>query len=778
MELTVEHLDVLIVGAGLSGIGAAHHLQTDCPWASYAIFEARDTIGGTWDLFRYPGIRSDSDMFTLGYPFRPWDGEKSIADGASILQYIRDTAAESGIDDRIRFEHRIVAADWSSEQARWHVIAECGGQRVELTCGFLFSCTGYYRYDHGYTPDFAGMDDFTGTIVHPQAWPEDLDYEGKRVVVIGSGATAVTLVPSLARRAAHVTMLQRSPTYIASLPAKNPIANAMRRRLPARMSGPAVRWTLAMATQGSYQLSRRRPELAKRALRKGLERELPDGYDIDTHFTPRYDPWDQRLCVVPDGDLFRAIGDGTASVVTDRIDSFTETGLRLESGAELDADIVVTATGLELLFIGGITLSVDGEPVDVADRFTYKGMMLEGVPNMALAFGYTNASWTLKADLTCEYVTRLLNRLHETGLRQCTPARTDPSVVAGPLLGLTAGYVERSADRFPKQGSTFPWQVHQSYLRDYRAMRLSGIDDDVMQFSNPTPGADADRFAGRVAAITGAGSGIGRALAEQLARRGCELALSDIDESGLAGTVSRCEGSGVKVTSQLVDVADRVAVQAWAEQVVDEHGKVNLIFNNAGVALASTVDAMSHEDFEWLMNINFWGVVNGTTAFLPYLKASGDGHIINLSSVFGLVGIPSQSAYNASKFAVRGFTDALRIELEIEDCGVSSTTVHPGGIKTNIARNARMDDSVASLAGSPDEARDGFDRLAMTSPKKAARQILAAVEKDRRRALIGPDAKVFDLVSRLPAGLYQGVLVRGSRRRARMQLRSGRRLEG
>ena len=779
--MNVEHLDVLIVGAGLSGIGAAHHVQTDTPWATYAVFEARDAIGGTWDLFRYPGIRSDSDMFTLGYPFRPWDGEKSIADGSSILQYIRDTATEAGIDRNIRFHHRILSADWSTEDAYWRVTAErsdpvAGTSRtVELTCGFLFSCTGYYRYDHGYTPDFNGMEDFSGTIVHPQAWPEDLDITDRRIVVIGSGATAVTLVPSLALEAAHVTMLQRSPTYIASLPARNPLADALRRRLPSRIAGPTVRWTLAMATQTSYQLSRRYPQLARRALRKGLERDLPAGYDIDTHFTPQYDPWDQRLCVVPDGDLFRAIGNGGASVVTDRIDTFTGAGIRLESGDELEADVVVTATGLELLFIGGIELSVDGAHVDVSERFVYKGMMLEGVPNMAVAFGYTNASWTLKSDLICDYVTRLLNHLHQKGLRQCTPGRTDPSVAAGPLLGLTSGYVERSADRFPKQGSVFPWQVHQSYLRDYRAMKLSGIDDEVMQFSNPAPSAHPmaskgprpGRFEGRVAAITGAGSGIGRSLAELLARRGCEVALSDVDESGLAETVSRCEGSGVKVSSHLVDVADRAAVEAWAEQVVDEHGRVNLIFNNAGVALASTVDEMSYEDFEWLMNINFWGVVHGTKAFLPHLKASGDGHVVNLSSVFGLVSIPSQSAYNASKFAVRGFTDALRMELEIEGCGVSSTTIHPGGIKTNIVRNARMGDSVSMLAGSVDDARDGFDRLAMTTPEKAATQILSAVEKNRRRALIGPDAKVFDLLSRLPAGLHQGALESGSRRRAR-----------
>jgi cation diffusion facilitator CzcD-associated flavoprotein CzcO len=489
--VTVQHLDVLIVGAGLSGIGAAQRLQTDCPWATYEIFEARDAIGGTWDLFRYPGIRSDSDMFTLGYAQRPWQGEKAIADGPSILRYIRDTAAEGGIDRHIRFRHRIVTADWSTGDARWTVVAERTdtGERVELTCSFLYSCSGYYRYDHGYLPDFAGMERFEGTIVHPQAWPDDLDYAGKRIVVIGSGATAITLVPSLAATAGHVTMLQRSPTYIASLPGRNPLANGLRRILPERWSGPVVRWMNALMTQGSYQLSRRRPELMKRILRRGVARQLPAGYDVDTHFTPAYDPWDQRLCVVPDGDLFRAIRAGTASVVTDRIATFTERGLLLESGAELDTDIIVTATGLELLFLGGIELAVDGEKVDLPERLTYKGMMLEGVPNLAIAIGYTNASWTLKADLTSEYVCRLLNHLRAEGLRQCTPVNTDASVAPQPLLGLTSGYVTRSADRMPKQGTRFPWQVHQSYLRDYRALKRSPIVDEAMVFSNPEPAA-------------------------------------------------------------------------------------------------------------------------------------------------------------------------------------------------------------------------------------------------------------------------------------------------
>jgi monooxygenase len=487
IDAAVEHLDVLVVGAGLSGIGAGHHIQTECPWATYAIFEAREAIGGTWDLFRYPGVRSDSDMFTLGYPFRPWASDQSIVDGASILEYIKDTAAAEGIDSHIRFRHRIVGADWSTDDACWHVTAERTdtGESIQLTAGFLFSCSGYYRYDQGYTPEFAGIDRFGGTVVHPQAWPEDLDYADKRVVVIGSGATAVTLVPALAESAGHVTMLQRSPTYIASIPARDPIAGLLQRLLPARYAGPAIRWFKALGTQGFYQVSRRRPGLVKRLLRAALRRQLPAGYDIDTHFTPSYNPWDQRFCAVPNGDLFKAIKKGSASVVTDHIAAFTEHGVQLESGAELEADIVVTATGLELLFLGGIEVSVDGEPIDIPSKLVYKGMMLEGVPNLAIAVGYTNASWTLKCDLTCEYVCRLLNHMHDTGQRQAMAVNGDPSVERQPLLGLNSGYVQRSAHRFPKQGSRFPWQVHQSYLRDYRALKRSSLRDDAMVFSNP-----------------------------------------------------------------------------------------------------------------------------------------------------------------------------------------------------------------------------------------------------------------------------------------------------
>jgi len=485
----MEHLDVLVVGAGLSGICAGHYLQAECPWASYAVFEARGATGGTWDLFRYPGIRSDSDMNTLGFGFRPWDQEKTIADGASILRYIRETATAEGIDANIRFHHRVVAAHWSTPEACWHVTAERGdtGETFELTVEFLFSCTGYYRYDHGYQPDFEGVDDYRGTFVHPQHWPEDLDYEGKRIVVIGSGATAVTLIPALAERAAHVTMLQRSPTYIITMPDRYATTAVLRRVLPRSIAPGVTRWANALVTQAFYQVSRRRPKLVRRMLLRQVARQLPKGYDVTTHFTPSYDPWDQRVCLVPGGDLFRAIRRGRAAVVTDHVDTFTSTGIRLRSGTELEADIVVSATGLDLLFAGGMDVRVDGRPVEVSEKMMYKGMMLQDVPNMAVAIGYTNASWTLKCELTCRYVARLLNHLHERGLRQCTPVDHDTEITSSSVMGLSSGYVQRAAHRLPKQGSRFPWQVHQSYLRDYRATERTPVDDGTMEFTNPVP---------------------------------------------------------------------------------------------------------------------------------------------------------------------------------------------------------------------------------------------------------------------------------------------------
>ncbi|MGW1993008.1 flavin-containing monooxygenase [Embleya sp. NPDC001921] len=536
--MATEHVDVLIVGAGLSGIGAACHLRERSPGKSVLILEGRDAIGGTWDLFRYPGIRSDSDMHTLGYSFRPWTAAESIADGAAIRDYIRDTAREHRVDELVRFGHRVLDAEWSGETARWTIRAErtpAGGETgakdrehapdgtaarnasgnaggnttrepggttgreedgtagrepggtatesVELTCSFLFVCTGYYRYDQGYTPDFPGLEDFAGRVVHPQAWPEDLDCADKRVVVIGSGATAVTLVPSLARTAAHVTMLQRSPGYVMALPSRDVLGARLRRVLPDRFAYPLIRAKNVGMAMLAFQVSRRAPALMKSVLRKDAIRRLPEGYDVDTHFAPRYDPWDQRVCFVPDGDLFTALRGERASVVTDTIAGFTETGLRLTSGSELAADVVVTATGLNLLAIGGMTLRVDGTPVELSETVAYKGMMLSGVPNFALALGYTNASWTLKCDLVSQYVCRLLNHMDTHGYRVCLPQAPAADAPLEPLIDLKSGYVLRAAARLPKQGPTTPWRLHQNYPRDVLMLKHGSLRDRGMRFA-------------------------------------------------------------------------------------------------------------------------------------------------------------------------------------------------------------------------------------------------------------------------------------------------------
>jgi monooxygenase len=491
--MSPEHVDVLIVGAGLSGIGAGYHLQANCPDKTYAILEARDCIGGTWDLFRYPGVRSDSDMFTLGYSFKPWKESKAMADGPSILGSVRQTARDNGIEEKIRFGHRVLRAEFSTADASWTVEAERTDtqETVRISCGFLFMCSGYYRYDEGYTPEFQGTERFAGRIVHPQRWTDDIDYAGKRVVVIGSGATAVTLVPAIAQSAAHVTMLQRSPSYIVSLPAEDRIANALRRVLPPRLAYSIVRWKNVLITMLMFQLSRRRPALVKRIVRNGLEKRLPPGYDIDTHFRPSYGPWDQRMCLVPDGDLFEAICAGRASVLTDRIDTFTERGLRLASGVELEADLIVTATGLNLLALGGMQIAVDGQEVDVSRTMSYKGMMLSGVPNLAMAFGYTNASWTLKCDLTCGYVCRLLNHMDERGYRQCTPQNRDPSITEEPFIDFSSSYVLRSIEQFPKQGSRAPWRLYQNYALDILSLKFGAIEDGTMLFSGTRAQVDA-----------------------------------------------------------------------------------------------------------------------------------------------------------------------------------------------------------------------------------------------------------------------------------------------
>ena len=479
-----EHLDVVIVGAGISGISAAWHLQDRCPSKSCAILESRADLGGTWDLFKYPGIRSDSDMYTLGFRFKPWTSERAIADGPSILTYLKETAAEFGIDKHIRYHHKVLAADWSDAENKWSLRIDRDGEETEITCSFLFACSGYYNYDEGYSPEFPGANDFQGIIVHPQHWPQDLDYQNKKIVVIGSGATAVTLIPALANSGAgHVTMLQRSPTYIGSLPGVDPFAVRMQKRLPPKLAYLAIRWKSLLYQATVFRLSRKRPDFMRKQLMTMAKRRLPEGYDVEKHFGPSYNPWDQRLCLAPDGDLFRAIRHGKADVVTDTIDRFTKTGVRLSSGEQLDADIIVTATGFNMQLFGGAAVLRNGVPVEFNKHMAYKGMMLSGLPNVAMTLGYTNASWTLKADLVSEYVCRLLNYMDDNGFDTVEPQHPGASVEERPPMDLTSGYVLRALDRLPKAGAKAPWRFPHNYLVDIRAIRHRKIDDPALRFS-------------------------------------------------------------------------------------------------------------------------------------------------------------------------------------------------------------------------------------------------------------------------------------------------------
>ncbi|MEU4689619.1 NAD(P)/FAD-dependent oxidoreductase [Actinoplanes sp. NPDC023714] len=476
----MEHLDVLIVGAGISGIGAGRYLKTELPAKSFAILEARGASGGTWDLFRYPGIRSDSDLHTFGYEFKPWRDEESIADAPRILAYLRETIAENGLEEHIRYHHKVTGASWSSEQARWTVTLADGKR---LTCDWIFSAGGYYRYDEGYTPDFPGMSDFGGELVHPQHWPDDLDHAGKRILVIGSGATAVTLVPAMATTAAHVTMLQRTPTYILPVPKKDRIANALKKHLGPERGYAWTRRKNIAQQKLIWSFAQRFPRSARRVIRWVNTKQLPAGYPVDEHFNPPYDPWDQRLCAVPDGDLFRAIRHGSASIVTDRIARFTATGVLLESGRTLEADIIVTATGLNVQAFGGVPVTVDGRPVHLPDTVAYKGMMLSGVPNLAFAIGYTNSSWTLKIGLLCEHFCRLLKHMDLHGYDECRPEVSDPSMPTRPFLDFGAGYIKRAVGDLPRQGDRMPWLTSMNYQSDVKLLRADDVTDPELHFS-------------------------------------------------------------------------------------------------------------------------------------------------------------------------------------------------------------------------------------------------------------------------------------------------------
>ena len=489
-ESTNSYHDVVIIGAGLSGIGAACHLKKALPDVDFIILEGRDRMGGTWDLFRYPGIRSDSDMHTLGYCFKPWTEAKMIADGPAILKYIRETAAEYGIEERIRYQRRLVKAEWSNEDCTWTLNVESGESKElqQIRCGFLLMCAGYYSYEHGHTPDFPGRERFSGRIVHPQAWPEVLDYSGKRVVIIGSGATAVTLLPELARTAGHVTMLQRSPTYMIAFPDEDIVANALAKILPERLAYRITRWKNIRLQAFIFRVARKRPRFARWFLIGHARRVLGAGFDVDKHFNPHYDPWEQRLCLVPNDDLFDALRSGRASVVTDRIRTITESGILLGSGESIEADIIVTATGLDLLILGGAEFRVDGRRVNFAEAFTYKGIMIEGVPNMISTFGYINASWTLRADLIARFSCRVLAHMKETGYRKCVPALRAEDLGMEPhpwITGFSSGYLQRVMDKLPKQGDREPWLNSQSYLDERRTFLKGKLDDGALRFEGP-----------------------------------------------------------------------------------------------------------------------------------------------------------------------------------------------------------------------------------------------------------------------------------------------------
>lgn len=489
MSIKTNQVDVLIIGAGISGIGAAYHLQKHCPNKSYAIIEARAALGGTWDLFRYPGIRSDSDMSTFGFNFKPWRSPKAISPGADIKSYIAEAATENGINEHIVFEHKVISANWDSTHAKWHTQVQNlqTGEFCQYISRFFFSGAGYYNYDEGYTPDFKGVESFEGDIIHPQHWPQDIDYTNKNVIVIGSGATAITLVPALAATAKHVTMLQRSPTYIASLPEQDVFANVMRRYLPAKLAYSLSRWRKILQGMFMYSLSRRRPESVKKVIRKGIIDELGEDYPVDKHFKPKYQPWDQRACLVPDGDLFTAIKSGSASVVTEVIDTFTSTGIKLQSGEELNADIIVTATGLKLDLLGSYELSIDHKPFRVADSYCYKGMMLSGLPNFAFSMGYTNASWTLKSDLVGQYVCRLINHMDKHQHQYCQPVLPLKGIEAVPFIDFNSGYILRALDKIPKQGREKPWRLNQNYILDRISLSYSSVVDNSIIFSSINP---------------------------------------------------------------------------------------------------------------------------------------------------------------------------------------------------------------------------------------------------------------------------------------------------
>ncbi|HWU65349.1 MAG TPA: NAD(P)/FAD-dependent oxidoreductase [Ensifer sp.] len=774
-----EFVDVLIVGAGLSGIGAACHLARERPNGSYTVLEARADMGGTWDLFRYPGIRSDSDMFTLGYSFRPWRSSRTIADGPSILNYLRETAIDYGIDRHIRYGHRVVGAEWDSHKASWIVTAEHGDpdgdgiKTVRIGCRWLSVCSGYYRYDSSYRPHFEGEESFAGDIVSPQFWPENLDWQGKKVTVIGSGATAITLVPTLARTAERVTMLQRTPSYIVSVPGEDSLVKRLERfPLSPAFIGRVMFWKNVLGNVFSYQTARRFPGLSRRLIRKESLREVGQHIDVDTHFKPPYNPWDQRVCVVPDGDLFQAIRNGSAEIVTDSVARFVENGIETKSGKFIESDIVIAATGLEMIALGGMELIVDGEVISLPDSLVYKGMMLSKVPNFNLVIGYTNNSWTLKADLVSASVARLISYLDARGFDYVRPRAPEGSGTI-PFVDLRSGYVQRAMAAFPKQGNRAPWRLHQNYLFDLKLFRGDFRKDRALEFcrksskmtpstTQPSPSKasslPAFDFLG-TAVVTGAASGIGRALAIQLAERGSDVVLVDRHKEGLDRLIAELQSAhpSATFTSYVADLTKVEEVSELGKALADNHPRTRLLVNNAGVAMAGAFEQASKEDFDWLLAVNLRAPIDLVRALLPVLHRNASPHIVNVSSVFGLVAPAGNVAYATSKFGVRGFTEALRAELAPQGIGV--TCVHPGGIKTNISLGARIGSIMTSEErAEAEKASVEFDKILTITPEAAAREIIEGIARRRPRVLIGASAKIPDIAARLFPSHYHSVV--------------------
>jgi cation diffusion facilitator CzcD-associated flavoprotein CzcO/short-subunit dehydrogenase len=769
-----EHVDVIIVGAGISGIDAAYRIKQRNRKVTYLILESRAALGGTWDLFRYPGIRSDSDIVTLGFPFRPYRGDKAIVDGATIRRYVEETAKYFGIDRRIRYGHKVLAADWSSEDARWTVRCEVAGEPVTVTCGFLVGCAGYYSYEQGHAPAWPGLASFTGPVVHPQFWPAELDLKDKRVVVIGSGATAVTLVPALSQSAAHVTMLQRSPSYVASLPSRDELGNKLHARLPRRIADALVRWKNIAYSAYLYRLARTRPERFRALLRAGVLQALGPAYDanlhdVDVHFNPAYKPWDQRLCLVPDGDLFAALRERRVSLATGRISEFTPNGIRLDSGVELAADVVVSATGLQMQFFGGVKIRVDDRPVDVSNRLVYKGTMLEGVPNFAFAFGYTHSSWTLKVDLNARYIAKLIRYMRRRRLASATPLPLRHDLQREPLLELTSGYVQRASALLP-QRAQFPWRTHDNYFLDLIALRTGRIDDGTLKFAKrPSKGGPARGLRGlrgKLVAVTGGGAGIGRSIALAFAKRGANVVLTDIDGERLAAVRSEVEALGVRCSTFVTDVADELAMQRLAEDVAAEAGVPDVLINNAGIGYLGPFLKSSLDHWHRILDVNVIGVVNGCYYFLPkMIAAGGTRRVVVIASGASHYPPPNAAAYGASKAAAFSFAESLKMDLMGTNVGV--TTVCPGITNTGIVDKPSGNTSPAISAAQRERMRQYYIKKGAT-PESVAEAVVRGVERGEDLVLVGPASRLIYNLRRISLPLtrrvnYEGAAAAGFR---------------